>query len=194
MIYSYPFPLKFEKVLKELTLETMKDCNTDPIYVRSLNIDDNNLNKLNEELVEYNLPPVSNFLIFKRRKMTFINRFNTHVDYTEFAGEIIKSSIVVPVEGCKNSYMYYMTGEYQLETKFLPNGNAYKVVHWTSTPHLTQKVEIVEQPMLCRVDIPHDAISDTAGNYRTILSIRLQTNPTFEEIIYNRFNIDLSIS
>jgi hypothetical protein len=86
--------------------------------------------------------------------------------------------------------MFWMDGDFNLETRVLPHGDPYQIVVWKSKPKMIKEVEILE-PVLCRVDVPHDALSNLDGSYRTILSIRLTGNPKFEEIIDKRFTSKL---
>jgi len=61
---------------------------------------------------------------------------------------------------------------------------------WKSLPKITSRVEITE-PMLTKVDVPHNVTSRLDGSYRTILSVRIEGNPTFEEVINKRYNTSL---
>ena len=84
--------------------------------------------------------------------------------------------------------MFWVQGEYTTQENLLPNGTKYQTIDWKTEPAIVNTIEINE-PTLCRVDIPHDALSNINGEYRTILSIRLKGNPKFEDVIKQRFNV-----
>jgi hypothetical protein len=66
--------------------------------------------------------------------------------------------------------------------------SAYSILKWKSDAKFLDRVEINKEPILTKVDVPHGATSRRDGSYRTILSIRLQGNPDFDEIIKKRFD------
>ena len=157
----------------------MQRFNTNDIYAERVVLPQDLIQLLEQELSDYGLPSPSNFLAFKRRNY-FSPRLETvHIDFSQ---EILHSSIVLPIENCKGTAMFWMDGDYRLETRILPHGDPYQIVVWKSNPQLIEKIEITE-PTLCRVDIPHDALSNLDGSYRTILSIRLKGNPLFDDIV-----------
>ena len=163
----------------------MSKFNRDIIYVQNITMPDELLAKLNQEMNEYGLPGVWNLLCFKRR-FFFDKSTKVHIDYSALHGEV-HSSIVLPIEGCTDTYMYWMDGDYKADKKLIP-GASYLGVNWNSPPNVLDSVEIDTEPMITRVDIPHSVTSRKDGSYRTILSIRLQGNPTFEEILQKRFD------
>ena len=189
MLFTHPFPLKSFDALKNCTLEKTKHLVNDKIYTIRINPPLDIEQLVNSELLSYGLPKASNFLAFKRKNWLDANPNTVHVDYSSAIDQILHASIVLPIDGCEGTSMYWMSGDHHYEKRFLADGDAYKAVIWNSPPTISNKIEILE-PTLCRVDIPHDALSNINGSYRTILSIRFKTNPTFEEILQKRFGIE----
>jgi hypothetical protein len=188
MLFTYPFPLKSFDTLRNYTLEKTKHLINDKIYTIRINPPFDIKQLVNSELMSYGLPSAANFLVFKRKNWINTNPNTVHVDYSSAVDQILYASIVLPIDGCEGTSMYWMSGDHHYEKRFLADGDAYKAVVWNSLPTVCNQTEILE-PTLCRVDIPHDALSNVNGSYRTILSIRFRTNPTFDEILQTRFGI-----
>lgn len=187
-MFTHPFHLNCYHLIRDYTLEYMKQYNQKDIYAEGVTFPADITQILEEELKSYGLTTPSNYLSFKRRNY-FKPRLETvHIDFGE---EFIHSSIVLPIEGCAGTSMFWMSGEYITQKKILPNGDPYQVIHWRTTPQVINQVEITE-PTLCKVDIPHDALSNINGEYRTILSIRLKGNPTFEQVLNTRYRLNLT--
>lgn len=182
-MFTHPFPLNCYPAIQEYVVNYMAQFCKNAIYAEKVNLPTDLQYQLEQELSGYGLPGPSNFLAFKRRNYFKPVLDTVHVDYST---SIIHSSIVLPIENCKDTAMFWMDGEYDLVTVTLPHGDPYQIVNWKGTPNMVNKEEIIE-PTLCRVDIPHDALSNRDGSYRTILSIRLIGNPAFEEVIARRF-------
>lgn len=161
----------------------MKQFNTQRLYAERVDLPPEIKQALEDELESYGLPCPSNYLVFKRKNYFRPVLETVHVDYSS---ELIHSSIVLPIENCEGTKMFWMSGDYSLETRILPHGDPYQMVFWKSKAEIIEQQEITE-PTLCRVDIPHDALSNEDGSYRTILSIRLKGNPTFKEVMEQRF-------
>ena len=186
-MFTYPFHLNCYDAIKTYTLEYMNKFNQRDIYAETVVLPFEVQHSLKNELKHYGLNGISNCLAFKRKNY-FKPRLETvHID-TGIDGDVVYSSIVLPIEGCNNTDMFWMQGEYITQKSFLANGTAYQEIEWNTEPTLVNQYEIIE-PTLCRVDIPHDALSNINGEYRTILSIRLQGNPKFEDVIKQRFNV-----
>jgi hypothetical protein len=183
MKYFHTFPLESFDEITAHTLDQTQSLCANSIYITKINIPVRLRNLLEDELRSYNLPGVVNFLVFKRSKFFKLDPRLTHIDYST---EPIHASIVLPIEGFKNTKMYWADGEYRCETATLPHGSPYQKIIWGESCDVVAETEIME-PTLCRVDIPHSATSNADGSYRTILSIRLQNNPTFEEILNKRY-------
>ena len=185
MLY-HPFPLKCFNVLKEETLSQMSQSNTDQIYIKPIIMPNDIMNMFDREMSEYGLSGSWNFLCFKRKN--FINETNNvHIDYSFEYESYVYSSIVIPVEGCEDTHMYWMDGTYEVTRTIQASGPRYLKLNWKSTPTLLDRVEIANEPILTRVDVPHSATSRKDGSYRTTLSVRLLGNPYFDDIINKRF-------
>jgi len=180
------FLLKNSELIKEFTLEIMDTLNTNNLYIKSVYPNEKLAKDINEELQDYSLPTFSNFLVFKRKNYFHPHPNKTHIDYSNGLDQFIKASIVIPVEGYHNTFMYWMEGDYTTDTTFLEDGISGKIIKWKEEPKLLYKEEII-QPTLCRVDVPHDACSRIDGKYRTVVTIRLSGNPSFEDIVKRRF-------
>jgi hypothetical protein len=163
----------------------MNQFDSDDLYVKNIEMPTDLLNLLNQELNEYGIAGAWNFLCFKRKNF-FTKTLSVHKDYSLCDGEV-HSSIVLPIEGCAGTYMYWLDGKYVTERKIVAESHYLSVI-WKELPHDVGQVEINHEPMLTRVDVPHGVVSRKDGSYRTILSIRLLDNPDFDEIIEKRFD------
>ncbi len=187
MIYHHPFPIKTWDEIRSFVLESTKDLISDRLYVTRLQFPDELQSDLNREIVSYGLPlPFDGTLIFKRKHFSRPLQTDFHVDSLNNIDEPVKTSLVIPIEGCENTAMLWATGDYKTRRAFDQDGNRYRKIDWGERFDITETKEILE-PTLCKVDIPHHATSDEFGNYRTIASIRFFSNPSIEEIISKRF-------
>jgi len=185
----HSFSLKCFDQLKKETLEYMSQFHSNRIYVKPIPLSDKLVETFNKEMIEYGLSPAWNFLCFKRKWYMIESSDAVHIDYSSSLNESVHCSIILPIEGCDNTAMYWYDGEYELEHKLvLVENSNYSIVKWKNNPNLLEKVEISKEPVLTRVDVPHGATSRRDGSYRTILSIRLQGNPDFDEVIKKRFD------
>jgi len=183
----HPFPLKCFDKLKEETLTYMDQFHVDNIYVKLISLTPELTNIFNLEMAEYGLPDVWNFLAFKRKNF-FSETPSVHIDYSVQMQKHVHSSIVLPLMGCEDTSMYWMDGIYVLEEKNITGSTNYMHLKWKQPPKFIDRVEISKEPFLTKVDVPHSVTSRKDGSYRTVLTIRLQGNPTFDEIIKKRFD------
>jgi hypothetical protein len=186
MLY-HPFPLKCFDKLKEQTLEYMNQFNHERIYVKNIPVTDALIQAFAQEMAEYGLSGAWNFLCFKR-KWYLTEGKQVHIDFSVKLKESVHSSIILPLEGCDGTHMYWLNGDYELGPVEKANNVPYATLNWKTSPQLLDRVEISDVPMLAKVDIPHGVTSRMDGSYRTILSIRLLGNPTFEEVLQKRFD------
>jgi hypothetical protein len=184
-IYHHPFPLKCFDIIRKQTSSYMSQFTDDNLYVKNVPLSSDVVELFNQEMMEYGLPPAWSFLAFKRKGF-FRKNPVLHIDYSANQGKVY-SSIVIPVEGCEGTHMYWMNGNYESEPRTVVGAN-YLDLTWKSRPILADQVEIYNEPVLTRVDVPHSASSNLDGSYRLIISIRLLGNPSFEEIIQTRFH------
>ncbi len=158
----------------------MIPSNTKFLYVENIKIPIELEKKINMELKDYGLPDMEAFVCFKR-KMFFEKTSIVHIDYS-VQYETINSAIIIPIEGCSDTSMYWMDGNFSTEKKTI-SGSGYLGIIWLSMPTLIDSVEISSEPCLVRVDVPHGVTSRLDGSYRTIISMRLKNNPTVDEIL-----------
>jgi hypothetical protein len=184
----HSFPLKCVDLLKEETLTYMNQFHGDMIYVKELPASSDLVNVFNQEMNEYGLSGAWNFLCFKRKYFFKETTTSVHID-TGAGSDLsrVYSSIVIPVEGCEDTYMYWVDGMYDVVPKTTSYGS-YMSLGWKNNPTILDRIEISKEPTLTRVDIPHCVTSRKDGSYRTVLTIRLLGNPTFDEIIKQRFD------
>ncbi len=187
--YTHPFPLKSYERVRTFVQSYMDQFNEGKFIVKGVQLPIDILDELNSELTEYGLPPVNRFLAFKRKEFMIPKKDKVHLDYSEELNGVCYASLIVPISGCENSYMYWYDGEYTKEkqvTLQIEGKHDYQLIVWDDEPTMVHKEEITE-PTLCRVDIPHSVCSPS-DDYRTIISFRFQGNPTFDEIVQKRFD------
>jgi hypothetical protein len=192
MIYSYPGSFKTQAALCEFTRRYLTEHNLHHIYQVTVPIPIALRQLVDAELAEYGLSKSIQFLAFKRRgyfgdDARLINSPGVHVDWNDKLNRITKASIIFPVEGCQDTYMYWVDGKYSTETAFAENQNgkpiSNKKVCWAEPGAMGEKAYITEVPTVVRTDIPHSATSRSDGTYRTILSLRLRDNESFDSIV-----------
>jgi len=193
----YPFPLKCFKELQHFASVYMDQFNKDDLYLRQLDTNGKISSILNLELAEYGLPKVRNLLCIKRKNFD-ISKDHLHVDGNRIpeTGQVgmIHASIIIPLDGCRNTCMFWMGGDYTLTAQIRIDEITNKAVpfwaiNWYSIPSLLDNVEIYDVPTITRVDVPHSANSNIDGTYRSVLTVRLEGNPTFDEIVKIRFGV-----
>jgi hypothetical protein len=193
----FEFPLKTEIIVKEYVREKFKLLNTETIYAQGIDLPADILNQVNEELAESNLK-ISSGIAFKRKNYFKPLAHRCHIDYSSVNQQIVKSSIVIPIDGCEDTFMYWYDGNYTTAVVMPRSGNPstypYMNISWKVPGTLLEKVEISKGPMLCRVDIPHSATSKLDGTYRLVMSLRFEENLSIEEIIARRSSMDRTSS
>ena len=192
MIYSYPVSFKTQAALCEFTRHYMDQYSTHFIYQLTVPIPVALRQAVDAELAEYGLSKSVQFLAFKRcgyfgNDTKLVNMTSVHVDWNDTLNRVTHASIIFPVDGCQDTYMYWVDGEYTTETRFSENKNgkpiSNQVVHWTTPGTIQQRAYISEVPTVVRTDTPHSATSRADGSYRTILSLRLRDNESFDHIV-----------
>jgi hypothetical protein len=186
MLY-HSFPLECFKDIKQFVQIYMNQFNIENIYVKNVPMPENLIHSFNKEMSIYGLSSAWNFLAFKRKNY-FDETLDVHIDYSINQG-IVYSSIILPIEGCLETKMYWVSGEHDVKPiTYSSNNVTYAIPKWKKMPVITSSVEINDTPMLVKVDVPHSVTSRKDGSYRTILSIRLLSNPKFEEVLQKRFD------
>jgi hypothetical protein len=185
----FPFPFNTESVIKEYIRNQFKDHNKDQIYAHGIDIPEDILNEINSELIIYNIK-VSSGMAFKRKNFLTPRHDNCHIDYSSFHKRTIKSSLVIPIDGCEDTVMYWYDGDYSadvvLPSTDFPYAYPYMKLSWNTPGSLVEQVEISKGPMLCRVDVPHSATSRKDGSYRLVMTLRFEENLSIEEILARR--------
>ena len=188
----FPFPFDTESVIKEYIRDQFKDHNKDRIYAHGIDIPEDILNEINSELIIYNIK-VSSGMAFKRRNFLAPRHDSCHIDYSSFDKRTIKSSLVIPIDGCEDTVMYWYDGDYSADVVMpspdFPYAYPYMKLSWNTPGLLVEQVEISKGPMLCRVDVPHSATSRKDGSYRLVMTLRFEENLSIEEILARRNSI-----
>lgn len=180
MMLHHPFPLRCFEDIRNHVHEYMNQFEGEDLYIQNVTLPDHLLSTLNTELAEHDLPNAWNFLVFKRRN--FQKNLQVHVDYSKDLNQKVSTSIVFPIHGCENTAMYWVAGEHKLSIMKAEFGT-YAKLSWTQPPSYYDEVSITTVPMLCKVDVPHSAYNYSHETYRTIMSVRLQGNPAFEDVL-----------
>lgn len=194
-----PFTLKSADLVKEYVRNYLENFNTEKIYAIGLPLPEEIRDVVDQELISYGLPKSTSCMTFKRKAMPFAHYRQCHIDYSPARDETIKTSLVIPIDGCKDTCMFWATGDYvssvtRIDPIYPLTGmEHYMEVKWNGQGSILDQVEIFDTPMLCRVDIPHSATSRRDGSYRSIMSIRFEENLSIEEIIARRSSMDRTV-
>lgn len=180
----HQFPLDCINDIKKYVIEYMNSFDGAFLYVENIKMPDDVERKINLELKEYGLPEATTFVCFKRKMFLEQNQV-AHVDYSNEYG-IINCALIVPVEGCSDTNMYWMDGDFTTQKRII-SASSYLGIIWQKSPTVIDSVEIDSVPYLTRVSIPHSVTSRRDGSYRTIVSIRFKGNPSFDEMLKSRF-------
>ena len=192
----FEFPLKTESLIKDYIREYFKDSDKNRIYAIGIDMPKELLDEINKELEIYNIK-VASGMAFKRKNFLIPSYTDCHLDYSFFHKRTIKSSLVIPVDGCEDTLMYWYDGDYSAEVVTPSPGFAYTYPYmkltWNKPGTLAEQVEISKGPMLCRVDAPHSATSRKDGSYRLVMTLRFEEDLSIEEIIDRRNSVDSNL-
>ena len=137
---------------------------------------------LNSELEKYGLPKATRIIIVKRSNMETYDENSTHVDrFTQDPSITHKVSIIIPIENCDKAPMYWYDGNYTVELSKTKTGHTYPKIEWHDKPSFYH-TEFITEPKICNIDMPHGADCPADGSYRTVLTFRLEGNPSFDEV------------
>jgi hypothetical protein len=189
-IFTHPFPLKTYDSIKDFSLTYLANYYDKNNYVIEIILPPSLKTELDKELSQYDIS-VRRLIAFKRRGEDFAkpNKEFAHVDYSAPNKPPYHASLILPIEGCADTEMYWMGGAHKLELAHTDLGVPYNKIRWEEEPKIIHSVEINE-PTLTRVDIPHNVLSNQiTGGWRTVVTLRFTHNPSFEEIIQKRFKI-----
>lgn len=137
---------------------------------------------INQDLQRYDLPNATCFIIVKRCNLWDSSETATHIDcFTQDPSITHKVSIIVPIENCDKSPMFWYDGDYTVDLVETKTGETYPFIKWNDKPSFFHQ-ELITCPTACNIDMPHSALSPEDGSYRTVLTFRLEGNPSFEEV------------
>lgn len=181
--------------LKIVTTEFLSQLTDGKDYYNyNLPVTDELRDKVNSEMAEYGLPEILNFLTFKRKNFFVDDETpdvstmrGIHLDYYRAVDGPSKASIIIPLSGCEDTFMYYIDGEYDTEVALTHVGNYYSEIRWLTTPRILDRVSIIDQPVLANIGVPHTANSKTDGTYRCTLTLKFIDNLSYEEV-YEKLN------
>ena len=190
MDYYKPVKIECAELIKSRTLEYMNQFKLKPfsdrlVYTKNVQFTEQDTKTINEEFQDKGLSKIVDVLSFKRWQR---NKF--HRDYCHLDGHddlIYNASIVIPISGCKGTEQYWYDGDYEI-TMIATEGVKYFIPKWKTEGKLVASVSIVDTPMLCRVNIPHNAYSN-GFEPRLTCTLRFEKNETFEEI-YQKLSED----
>ena len=189
----FSFPLKTESLIKDYIREYFKNADKNSIYALGIDIPKDILDEINSELAIYNIK-VSSGMAFKRKNYFKAKHTDCHIDYSSVHERTIKSSLVIPIDGCEDTHMYWYDGDYSADVVIpgpeFPYTYPYMKLTWNNPGTIAEQVEISKGPMLCRVDIPHSATSRKDGSYRLVMTLRFEENLSIEEIMSRRSSMD----
>jgi len=134
--------------------------------------------KITEYFKDKNLTILSdNILLFARR---IVDRSEIHVDLYNHENPF-NASVVIPIQNCDDSFMYWFDGDYTLSLNESLTGMPYFNIDWASEKHLVEETRI-QHPTVCRVNVPHGARSTSKNDLRVTATFRFVDNPSFEEL------------
>lgn len=137
---------------------------------------------INNELQKYGLPKATRIIIVKRSKVESFDENNAHVDsFTQDPSMIHKVSVIIPIENCDKAPMYWYDGDYTVDLAKTKTGHTYPKIIWNAKP-IFHRTEFITEPKICNIDMPHGADCPSDGSYRTVLTFRLEGNPSFKEV------------
>jgi len=169
-------------LLQDYTASVMESYDQENIHVIYIDLPSDILDKFNSELNSLGLPNLRYAYAFKRRLHFTPIYTHTHIDYDITSNAMVNCSIVIPVEGCKDTTMFWFDGEREETIVKMQDGNSYIDLQWLGSVKKLDQVEIYDSPMLVNTTVPHSATSRRDKSYRTVLTIRLEGNPSFNEV------------
>jgi hypothetical protein len=78
--------------------------------------------------------------------------------------------------------MFWFDGDREETIVKMQDGNSYVDLKWLGRVKKLDQIEIYDSPMLVNTTVPHSATSSRDNSYRTVLTIRLEGNPSFNEV------------
>lgn len=97
--------------------------------------------------------------------------------------KIMNCAINIPIKNCEDSYMEWYDGEYNTKVNSAKGADGiirkYLDLEWKGQPNLINRT-IIDTPTLVKVGIPHKVT--VVDKTRSLITLRFQDNPTFEDI------------
>lgn len=182
MKYAQKFELKCYDALKTYFKSRTEEYTGDQFHIFDIpNVSQEIVDMFASEMKERGLPLNIGWLMFKKRDWSPSSHPNfTHIDIDE-TDDFYKVSIVIPIEGYQDTYMYWCEGEYHVDPQTIGIVKYYVPI-WKPGTKIDTHRELIDSPTICRVDIPHSAVSSTDGSYRVVVTTRFLGNPSFEEV------------
>ena len=191
--FPFPFLVNTESLITNYIREYFKDSDKNYIYAVGISMPKDILDAINSELAIYNIK-IASGMAFKRKNFIRARHSDCHIDYSAVHDRTIKSSLVIPIDGCEDTHMYWYEGNYSanvvLPSPDFPYEYPYMKLTWATPGTLAEQVEISKGPMLCRVDVPHSATSRKDGSYRLVMTLRFEENLSIEEIMSRCSSMD----
>ena len=181
MKYAQKFELRCYEQLKEYFKLRAAECNDTQVAVYIISDVPQEITDLfNNEMAERGLPNTSYLWMLFKKKWCYVEDHRlTHVDTLT---NVCKVSIVLPIEGCEGTHMYWCEGDYTL-SQTQDSACDYGIPIWADDTKVTvAHREFINSPTICRVDVPHDTISNTDHSYRIVITTRFVGHPSFDEV------------
>jgi hypothetical protein len=138
---------------------------------------------INTQLRANGLPRYRSCMVFRRSHLAPPCAETAHIDGNGV--DYTYCSVVVPIQGCIATRLHWFHGDYTTVpgefTDLSGHSTQFDIV-WNGPGVPLDSVSIVDQPYLCRVDIPHDYHRNTVED-RITCTFRLEGNPRFESFI-----------
>lgn len=180
MKYAQPFNLRCYPELKEYFKQRAIEYSNDKFYVFEVTDVSDKINEMfRAEMEERGLPCHTSWLLFKKQGITEENHRYTHIDTINNVCEV---SIVIPIIGCEGTHMYWCEGDYHVDQTELGQVT-YGIPIWDNDATVTvAHREAIVSPTICRVNVPHETVSNLDGSYRIVVTTRFVGHPSFEEV------------
>lgn len=173
---TQPFNLTCFNEIKEFTKEFMQQYDQEQIYATMVPLPQALIDAFNDEMYAVGLGKARHFMAIKRKNYSTKDKKYCHID-------LVHMTIILPIENCENSVMFFYDGDYELESR--QHGKNYGLnyghIIWNSDDAEYYE-ECITVPTLTSANVPHSATSSDDGSYRLVLTIRLEGDPSFEEV------------
>jgi len=173
-----------QEVVPTLTGKTFLD---DHMY-----LPDNLVDEINAWNANLGLPKLHYAVLFQKHNLFEKKNNSIHIDYNADYDDVAKCALNVPILNFENTTMSWWKGDYSKKMLYAnqscckddkPNGDIkipYLDLQWNSEPELEYTYEIENIPHICKINIPHSVTAPE--QFRVVLSMRFEGNPSFEEI------------